>query len=146
MSKFVSVFFYGSFMRPDVMAKSAVHPSQVEVAKLSGYDIALDPHANIFPHPLASVYGILVQATHDELNRMYGVAGVGAFLPRAVLVTVNEARWIPALCFVPPGRNDQSPDQAYLERLIEAATLRGLPQEYLARLAQFKTPAQAHGL
>ena len=139
MSKTVSVFFYGSFMRPDVMAKSSVNPAHVEIAQLQGYDIALDPHANIFPCTFSSVYGILVRATHEELDRMYGVSGVGVFLPEAVLVTVNNEHWIPALCFMPPGRNEQSPDQAYLDRLIEAAALRGLPQEYIARLGRFKT-------
>ena len=138
MSKSVSAFFYGSFMRPDVMAQSAVNPAKVDVAKLNGYDIAFDPHANIFPHPFASVYGILVQVTHEELNRMYGVTGVGVFLPEAALVTVNDTNWIPALCFMPPCRNELSPDQAYLDRLIEAAILRGLPQDYIARLKKFK--------
>ena len=138
MSKTVSVFFYGSFMRPDVMAKSAFNPAQIDVAKLNGYDIDLDPHANIFPHPFSSVYGILVRATHEELNRMYGVSGVGVFLPEAVLVTVNDSHWIPALCFMPPSRSENRPDQAYLARLIEAATLRGLPRDYIARLEKFK--------
>lgn len=138
MSKTVSVFFYGSFMRQDVMAKSAFYPVQIDVAKLNGYDIDLDPHANIFPHPLSSVYGILVSATHEELNRMYAVSGVGVFLPEAVLVAVNHSHWTPALCFMPPSRGESSPDQAYLARLIEAATLRGLPEDYVARLEKLK--------
>ena len=138
MSKIVSVFFYGSFMRPEVLAKSAVHPAKFEVAKLNGYDIALDPHANIFPHPMTCVYGILIRASHAELDRLYGVKGVGVFLPEAVLVTVNDTHWVPALCFIPPSRNLQGPDTAYLERLIEAAHLRGLPQGYIARLERFR--------
>jgi len=140
MLKKVSVFFYGSFMRADVMAKSSVSPAQVEVAQLQGYDITLDPHANIFPCAFASVFGILVKVTHEELTRMYGVSGVGVFLPEAVLVKVGEGSWMPALCFMPPGRSEKKPDLAYLVRLIEAAVVRGLPQNYIDRLQKFSTP------
>jgi hypothetical protein len=139
MSRLISVFFYGSFMRPDVLANSDVHPASFDIARLSGYDIALDPHANLYPHPFECVYGILIRASHAQLDRLYGTNGVGAFLPEAVLVTVNDARWLPALCFIPPSRNKQGPDPAYLERLIEAAHIRGLPPDYIARLEKFKT-------
>ena len=138
MSSLVSVFFYGSFMRPDVLAKSDVHPATFEVATLNGYDIALDPHANLYPHPFACVYGILIRASHAQLDRLYGASGVGVFLPEAVLLTVNDSRWLPALCFIPPSRRKQRPDPAYLERLIEAAHLRGLPPHYIARLEKFR--------
>lgn len=136
--KQVAVLFYGSFMRPEVMAQAGFVPQKIEVARLSGYDICLDPHANIFPHSTASIYGIVVYPTHTELERMYGASGVGSFLPEAVLVTTTEMRFLPVLCFMPPHRNHQAPDQAYLKRLIAAAQLQGLPSEYIARLEAFK--------
>jgi hypothetical protein len=137
MVKRVPVFFYGSFMRPEVMANANFSPEKVEVARLNGYDICLDPHANVFPHPTASIYGIVVYATHDVLNQMYGTSGVGTFLPQAVLVNLQDDRLLPVLCFMPPKLNEQAPDQAYLLRLIEAATFRGLPYEYIERLKKF---------
>ena len=45
--KRISAFFYGSFIRKDIMALSDFYPDRIEVAKLNGYDIAFDPHANI---------------------------------------------------------------------------------------------------
>jgi AIG2-like family len=137
MSKRVAVFFYGSFMRPDVMAKAEFNPTSVDVAQLNGYDICLDPHANIFPSPMHSIHGIVVQISHAALDRMYGASGVGSFLPEAVLVTTADGRWLPVICYMPPTRSTHLPDQPYLERLIEAAKLRGLPSYYIARLQSY---------
>ncbi len=121
-------------MRPEVVTNAGFVTEKIDVARLSGYDICLDPHANIFKRPFASVYGIVVNVTHEDLNRMYGATGVGAFLPEAVLVDTLNDRYLPALCYMPSKRNDEKPDQAYLLRLIEAATFRALPTEYINRL------------
>jgi hypothetical protein len=46
--KRIAAFFYGSFIRREVMAQGGFHPHNVDIAKLSGFDIDFDPHANIF--------------------------------------------------------------------------------------------------
>ena len=137
MSKRIAAFFYGSFMRPEVMTQTGFVPDTVQVAQLHSYDICLDPHANVFPSPMHSVFGIVVQITHTELDRMYGKQGVGCFLPEAVLVTLADGRWLPVMCYMPPSRSNQPADQAYLARLIEAAVLRGLPRDYILRLQSY---------
>jgi hypothetical protein len=48
LTKRIGVFFYGSFIRKDIMALGGFYPDEIEVAKLNGYDIAFDPHANSF--------------------------------------------------------------------------------------------------
>ena len=70
-AKRVAVFFYGSFMRREVMARGGFQPDHIEVAKLNGFDIHLDPHANIRRSDRHAIYGVLVRATHQELGRMY---------------------------------------------------------------------------
>ncbi len=137
MTKRVAVFFYGSFMRPEVMAQAGFAPDTVRVAQLHGHDICLDPHANVFPSPMHSIFGIVVQISHAELDKMYGRQGVGSFLPEAVLVTLADGRSLPVMCYMPPSRSNQPADQAYLTRLIEAAELRGLPRDYILRLQSF---------
>lgn len=137
MSKRVAVFFYGSFMRPEVMAKAGFEPGSVEVAQLNGYDICFDPHANVFASPMHSVYGIVVEISHAELDRMYGASGVGVFLPEAVLVVMPDGRWASVMCYMPPERRNNPIDQPYLARLIEAAKSRGLPTHYIARLQSY---------
>jgi hypothetical protein len=124
--KRIAVFFYGSFMRHDVMDRGGFHPAHIEVVKLSGFDIKIDPHANI--------YGILVHATHKELNSLYAMDGIGVFLPEAVNVELQNGSLLAALCYIPPARVSKPADIAYLERLITTAQEYEFPAWYVQKL------------
>lgn len=132
--KRIAAFFYGSFIRKEVMALGGLHPEQVEVATLNGYDIAFDPHANIFRSPRSAVCGVLVYPSHQELHQLYSRDGIGTFLPEAVVVETSDHRFLPALCYMPPARGTQSADLPYVDKLIEAARGHGFPQWYLRHL------------
>jgi hypothetical protein len=132
--KRIAAFFYGSFIRRDVMALGGFHPDRVEVAKLNGYDIAFDPHANIFRSDQHAICGVLVYPSHQELNNLYSRDGVGVFLPEAVVVETSDNRLVPAMCFMPPVRGSDAADLAYVERIIDAAREHGFPAWYLSRL------------
>jgi Gamma-glutamyl cyclotransferase, AIG2-like len=132
--KRIAVFFYGSFMRRDVMARGGFHPAHIEVAKLSGFDIRIDPHANIIRSDQHCIYGILVYATHKELNSLYTMDGIGVFLPEAVNVELKNGCMRPALCYIPPARTSKPVDIAYLERLITTAQEYEFPTWYVQKL------------
>ena len=134
VTKRVAAFFYGSFMRPEVMALAGFEPTTIEVAKLRGHDIDFEPHANVFHSDQHSICGILVYPSHEELNKMYARDGVGVFLPEAVIVETNDNRHLPAMCYMPPVRGAQPADLVYVERIIEAAQQHGFPFWYLNRL------------
>lgn len=131
----VPVFFYGSFIRPEVMARGGLRPDRIEVARLDGFDIRIDPHASISRRPGHSICGIVVHATHDELGRLYAQDGVGLFLPEAVVVSTADDRLVPVPCFISPAHGGQPPDLDYLARLVAAARGHGFPAWYLDRLA-----------
>ena len=137
----INVFFYGSFIRPDVMARAGFVPDRIEVARLSGFDIHLCPHACITRSAQHSIYGIMVKATHEELNRMYSADGVGVFLPEAVLVEALDGTLRPAMCYIPPAPANEPPDLDYLEKLLVAARGHGFPVWYLERLEAFRATA-----
>lgn len=132
--KRVAVFFYGSFMRRDVMARGGFHPAHIEVAKLSGFDIKIDPHANIIRSDQHCIYGILVHTTHQELNSLYAMDGVGVFLPEAVNVKLQNGSLRAALCYIPPARTSKPADIAYLERLIATTQEYEFPGWYIQKL------------
>jgi hypothetical protein len=138
----IPVFFYGSFIRPEVMARGGLVPERIEVARLGGFDIQFTPHACLTRSAAQAVCGILVQATHDELQRLYAADGVGVFLPEAVLVETHDGAFRPALCFIPPAPGQAPPDAAYLDLLITAARGHGFPAWYLARLESHRPAAQ----
>lgn len=133
-AKRIAAFFYGSFMRLEVMALAGFRPTTVEAATLRGHDIDFDPHANVFRSDPHSVCGILVYPTHEELNKMYARDGVGVFLPEAVIVETQDGRQLPAMCYMPPCRGTQPADLEYVGKIVQAATMHGLPAWYLDRL------------
>jgi hypothetical protein len=141
--KRIAAFFYGSFIRREVMALGDFHPSSIEVVQLHGYDIAFDPHANIFRSDQHVICGILVYPSHEELHKLYSRDGVGVFLPEAVVVETSNNRLQPALCYMPPKRGAEPPDLAYVERIIEAAQQHGFPAWYMNRLASFASPRRS---
>jgi hypothetical protein len=137
-AKRISVFFYGSFMRREVMARGGFFPEQIETAKLNGFDIHVSPHACIVRSDRHAIYGILVKATHAELAALYSMDGVGLFLPEAVMVEAPDGRLQPALCYIPPVCGTQSADVAYLDRLLAAGREYGFPDWYLERLDKLR--------
>jgi hypothetical protein len=136
----IAVFFYGSFIRPDVMARGGLVPEHIEVARLHGFQIRIDPHASISRSDRHSICGIVVAATHDELNRMYSHDGVGVFLPEAVVVETSGGHLLPAMCYVSPSHGHRPADADYLERLLAAARVHGFPSWYLEHLESFRAP------
>jgi hypothetical protein len=45
----VWTLFYGSYMNPDVLAETGLCPDHFVVARLPGYDIRIEPRANLVP-------------------------------------------------------------------------------------------------
>lgn len=136
--KRIPVFFYGSFMRREVLARGGLHPATITVARLNGFDIACCPHACISPSDQHAIYGILVRATHQELERLYTADGVGTFLPEAVLVETGGGSVQPAMCYIPPARGSEPADPEYVGHLVDAARGHGFPDWYIARLGALR--------
>jgi hypothetical protein len=136
--KRIATFFYGSFMRSEVMALGGFHPTTIEVAKLNGFDITFDPHANVFRSDQHTVCGILVYPSHEELGKLYSRDGVGTFLPEAVIVETLDNRFLPAMCYMPPVRGNKPPDLEYLGRIVDAARGHNFPEWYVNRLESFR--------
>jgi len=141
--KRIPVFFYGSFIRREVMARGGLHPETIDVARLNGFDIAFCPHAFISPSDEHAIYGILVRATHQELDRLYSMSGVGLFLPEAVLVQTRSGGVQPAMCYLPPTRGNMPADADYVDHLLGAARAYGFPAWYLARLEMLRQHSPA---
>ena len=137
----VWVFFYGSYINFGVLREVDLVPEQWEVARLDGFDIRVQPRANLVPSEGHCVYGIVATATHAELARLYtharDVLGE-VYLPEAVLVQTLAGLWRPALCYLCAEMAPRPADNAYVERIVGPARSFGFPQWYLARLECFR--------
>jgi len=134
----VAVFFYGSFINLDVLAEADLRPDDVVVAKLAGFDLHIGPLANLVRSEGSCVYGILCSATHAELERLYGMPWVGTYLPEAVLVETDGGAFVPALCYIDPGREPRPPAPDYVERIAGPARELGFPAWYVERIESFR--------
>src|SRR5215475_10867020 len=120
----VAVFFYGSYMNLDVLTEVDLRPARVEVARLPGFDIRIEPLANLVHSNRHTVYGILTQATHRELDRLYAhardVLG-GLYLPEAVGAFTLSGGMVPALCYIAAEMKPGPAANDYVDRIIGPA-------------------------
>jgi hypothetical protein len=137
----VWAFFYGSYMNFNVLKEVNLVPRQHAVGKLSGFDIRIQPLANLVVCERSCVYGIVASATHDELSRLYAhaqhVLG-GVYVPQAVLVEVKESKWMPALCYLAPCMRPEPARDEYIDRIVAPAKEYGFPAWYIERLENFR--------
>ena len=138
----VSTFFYGSYMNPAVLKGVDIIPERFEVARLSGYDINIQPRANLIRPEQHCVYGVVSAATHEELVRLYAhsqnVLGE-SYAPEPALVQTNDQRWLPVLCYISHSmKPSPATDNAYIERIVQPAREFGFPQWYIQRIESFR--------
>jgi hypothetical protein len=62
----VWTFFYGSYINLNVLREVNYVPEKWEVARLAGFDICIQPRANLVRSDQHSVYGILATGTHAD--------------------------------------------------------------------------------
>ena len=110
------------------------------MARLHGYDIKIEPRANLERSDADTVYGILATATHRQLDDLYAHAQevLGeTYLPEAVLAETLDHEWRPALCYICPDMKPRSADPDYVARILGPARQYGFPSWYIDRLARF---------
>ena len=136
----VWTFFYGSYIDFEVLKEVDLVPESWVVARLGGFDIRIEPRANLVQSDTDVVYGIAATATHEELTRLYvharDVLGE-LYLPEPVLIETLDGKWMPTLCYICPHMEPRPADPAYVERILGPARAYGFPQWYLDRLAEF---------
>ncbi len=137
----VWTFFYGSYMNLDVLKEVDYLPERYEVARLSGYDIRIQPLANLVRSDKDTVYGIVAPGTHEQLARLYAhakdVLG-GTYLPHPVLVQTLDGKWLPALCYIAPSMDSRPAAGDYVDRIVGPARRYGFPKWYIDRLESFR--------
>jgi hypothetical protein len=133
------VFFYGSFMSPDVLARADVHPADPQTARLDGWELTIAPRATLIPAPGRSVHGVVARLTHAELDRLYAkdFFGFGAYLPEAVLVTIAPEDRLPAITYISWELEGGRPAPDYVEKILSVACERSFPEEYVRHVRSF---------
>lgn len=136
----VGIFFYGTFMHPDVLAEFNVIPSAVSLARLTGFEVRVRPRVNLVRNERSYVYGTVVTITHEEISKLYEHIEREfrlKYFPEAVLVETLDGAYRPALCYITPHMEEAPAQQTYVNQLAECVRSLGLPEWYAAHLESF---------
>jgi hypothetical protein len=136
----VWTFFYGSFINLDVLRILGVTPGKYEAARLTGFDIQIQPLANLIRSEKDCVYGIIALVSHDELRKLYDYAKNElrtVYLPVPVMVESFDGVARAALCYIAPAMKLRTPNSDYIERIVAPAKEYGFPDWYVERLEAF---------
>jgi hypothetical protein len=131
----VSVFFYGLFMDPELLRGKGLQPENARRACVRGMRLRIEERAALEPEPDGVVYGMLVELTHGDIERLYAEPSVAPYRPEAVLAEPDAGEPLAALCYnLPSAPSTHQPDLEYARKLGELATRLGLPASYVSTI------------
>ncbi|GBQ13348.1 gamma-glutamylcyclotransferase [Komagataeibacter rhaeticus] len=132
ISRHISIFFYGLFMDADVLRTKGFEPANPRQAEIAGMALRIGKRATLVPDISGSVHGIVMDLTHNDIDRLYADESVASYRPEAVLARLSDSTSIAALCFnlpIPPERGVTNDE--YREKLREVGRKVGLPTGYV---------------
>ena len=139
MERKVWTFFYGSFMNPSVLGRADVIPTHAQRGRLDGWDISIQPRATLKPADQCSVYGILAEVAHADLDKIYAKDwfGFGAYLPEAVNIFIDSGAQVPALCYIAWEMEGGKATIEYIDKMVEMALNYEFPEWYIDKVKAF---------
>jgi len=130
----IDIFLYGLFMDMDLLQQRGLHPRHPQVASLDSYDIVIGDRATLIPRAEARIYGIVTGLTFADIDALYAEPSVRDYRPEAVLVTREDGRQVPALCYTLPSVADAPRNTTYAVQLLALAKTLAFPAVYLDTL------------
>jgi hypothetical protein len=131
-SRRVDVFFYGLFMGAELLRAMGIMPVNIRIASAPGFALRIGQRATLTPNLNSRVYGVLMELTHDEIDRLYSQKSVSFYRPEAIIAELADGSYVPALCFnlpVAPNAKEANPD--YARQLRDLGHRLGLPSDYV---------------
>jgi hypothetical protein len=130
----LSVFFYGLFMDPELLRGKGLQPENARRACVRGMRLRIGERAAVELDPEGVVYGILVELTHGDIERLYAEPSVAPYRPEAILAEPDEGEPVAALCYNLPSAPTDEPNLEYARKLRELATRLDLPAGYVSSI------------
>ncbi|TNE60941.1 MAG: gamma-glutamylcyclotransferase [Alphaproteobacteria bacterium] len=138
----VQVFFYGSYMSLNVLEAAGLKRRPFAPASIQGFELSIQPFANLVESGDGVVYGILANLTHAELDLLYGpdaerLAG-HSYLPEAVLVHTRGGKIVPATVYICHDMERALSTQDYVDGMLKTARDYGFPRWYQENISAFR--------
>lgn len=113
MPRPITAFVYGLFMDPELLRSKATAPEGIRAGEVTNFALRVGARAALMPSAGNRAYGMLMELTHEELERLYDDASLRPYRPEAVLVKTSDGAISAALCYNlpdPPAPNEHNPD------------------------------------
>lgn len=139
----IQVFLYGSSISLSVLETAGLKKRAFAPASISGFDLIIQPVANLVESGDGVVYGILANFTHDEIEKLkqHHLSNLtnAKYQIEPVLVNTRGGKIVPAITFLCTNLPPAFADNAYIDRINKAADAYGFPKWYLDRINKFRT-------
>ena len=138
----VSVFFYGTFISPTVLAEYGIIAKDLLPARVGGFELYIRPRVNLVPSDGANVYGAIACVTHEDLEKIYSDLekrfGL-KYLPEAVLAeTLDETPAVePVLCYIASHMAPGPAASEYVKDLADCVRALNFPESYGLHIKSF---------
>jgi hypothetical protein len=117
--RLIDVFFYGLFMDAELLRSEGTFPQNVRRA-------AVPRDGNSCAH------GILLELSHDDIEKLYSDESVRAYRQEAVLTKLDDGSVVPALCFnLIDSPHSSERNAEYAAKLRALARRLELPADYV---------------
>ena len=122
-------------MDQELLRARGVQATSPRQACVRGFALRIGQRATLVPASDAQAYGVVMELSHEEIERLYAEPSVRMYRPEAVVAELADGVQVPALCFnlettPQPGESNG----AYAEKLRDLARRLGLPAGYVDRI------------
>ena len=131
----VPLYFYGLFMDADLLREKGAYPINIRRGSVPGWAVRIGQRATLVRQDGARSHGVLMDLTHDEIDRLYAEQSLTAYRPEPVLAETEDGSVVAALSFnlpVPPAPQERN--ATYVEKLRSLAQRLSLPADYIASI------------
>lgn len=136
----VWTFLYGSYMDRNFLKNLDFHPEELQVGKLHGFDITIDPIANLHQADNSTVYGLLAKSSYSELTKLYSqVSNLkgNEYLPITVQIVLLNSTAVQALCYIAPSLSPSQVQLEYVNTILSVCAEYDFPEWYLQKIRRF---------
>lgn len=142
----IQVFLYGSAINLDVLSKAGLKKRAFAPASLAGFDLVVQPVANLVENGDGVVFGILANFTHEEIATLTDnhtpSLTAATYNPEPVIIRTRGGKIVPALTYLSVDLTPGFADSDYIDRILKPAKNYGFPRWYLERIEAFRTPPE----
>jgi len=138
----IQVFLYGSAINLEVLEKTGLKKRAFAPASLVGFELVIQPVANLVENGDGIVFGILANFTHEEINTLVGQhtssLTKAIYNPEPVIVRTRGGKIVPAATFMSVDLEPAAASNAYINRILKSATNYGFPRWYLEHIESYR--------